>query len=352
MRPGRLARLASLLIQFRWAARPRAVAPLTSTTMAAPQKAAGLEVPLRVLVDAAGRISLAQGTVELGRAESAPLEAGVDWFVEATFHGESAIITLARSNYGTEKQADIKGSLEVEGVTADATGTKALLVLVSGSGIAPAVDELVVSRCGVSPPALTPALVDDFERPDSSKLGNAQLPSDVAWVASGPDAKIANGALTVTNLAGAHVPLKTVPEDGVRIRATIRSIGAGFWADLLYNSSVDRSESLVNAPGFWLWGPQDSSVFTVIFKKGAKETAHHGKTFADGVDYFVELDRDDGSAVLTIRTGSFTGPLYVVNEQSGLSAAQNLGDAFWLGTSSGLQTTAFEDIRVDVYPMP
>jgi hypothetical protein len=85
----------------------------------------------------------------------------------------------------------------------------------------------------------------------------------------------------------------------------------------------------------------------VIFRKGAQETAHHGKTFADGVDYFVELD---GGAVLTIRTGSFNGPLYVVNEQSGLGAAQNRGDTFWLGTSSGVQTTAFEDIRVDVYP--
>jgi hypothetical protein len=95
-------------------------------------------------------------------------------------------------------------------------------------------------RCVAPDP--TPILVDEFERPDSSKLGNAQVPSDAAWIASSAEAKIVDGALIVTNLAGAHLALKTVPEDGVRIRTTIKAVGAGLWADVLYNSSLDRSE--------------------------------------------------------------------------------------------------------------
>jgi hypothetical protein len=111
----------------------------------------------RVTVDAAGRIALLQGTAELAHAEAAPLETGVDWFVEATFYAEGAAITVARSNYGTDKLADVKASLDVDKALANATGTKALLVLTSGSGIAPAVDELIVSRCGVSPPTPPPS---------------------------------------------------------------------------------------------------------------------------------------------------------------------------------------------------
>jgi hypothetical protein len=68
-----------------------------------------------------------------------------------------------------------------------------------------------------------------------------------------------------------------------------------------------------------------------------------------GTSYFVELDRDDAIATLTIRKTSFNGEVVLVFPQTGLSAAQNVGEFFWLGTSSGLQTTAFEDIRVDNY---
>lgn len=93
-------------------------------------------------------------------------------------------------------------------------------------------------------------------------------------------------------------------------------------------------------------------MYTSIFLGKAAETAHPARNFSAGVEYFVQLDRDEADAVITIRTGSFDGPIYVVNDQSGLTSGQNVGEYFWLSTESGLQTTAFEDVRVDSYEVP
>jgi hypothetical protein len=84
-------------------------------------------IGLYVTVDSSGRVTLSEGNVVAEEAEIAPLESGVDWFVEATLTGKSAIVTLARDNYGSETQSNIDASLVAEGLKANAIGEKTLV---------------------------------------------------------------------------------------------------------------------------------------------------------------------------------------------------------------------------------
>jgi hypothetical protein len=303
-----------------------------------------------VTLDASGKLRLSEGEEVAGEESLAPLDTGVDYFVEAQMVGATAAVTVSTKNYGSEPQAAILATLEVSGLQASASGVKTVVELI-GNGLGPAVDELSVARCGLEPPAYTNLFLDTFERADSATLGSAEFPSNATWTPSGDNAKIVGGALEVSELARAAAPLKTVPANGLRIRATLRSSGSAFWADVNYNTVADLEASNISHPGFWVWANNTTTApYTSVFLGDANsERKHDGKTLAANTDYFAELNRDDGAAVLTVRTGSFTGPVHLIDVESGLTAGQNTGQFIKLSTESGTSTTWFDDIRVDHY---
>jgi hypothetical protein len=130
---------------------------------------------VRIEVDGFGRLSLTEGKVVVAFTDLAPLDTGVDWFVEAIFKDTSATITLARSNYGSEKKADIQATLETDALKVNAAGAKTALTLASTGGIAPAVDELAFARCGVAPPDYGTAGANDHQSYQRLPLGQRQL---------------------------------------------------------------------------------------------------------------------------------------------------------------------------------
>jgi hypothetical protein len=311
---------------------------------------------LRISVDAAGSLTVTEGETAVATGEMPPLESGVDWFVEATFKDSSARVLLSRGNYASENGATLTKALSTDALKVVAAGTKTVAALASSGGTSPSIDEISFSRCGVEPPDLTPILVDTFERADSTALGNADFPANLPWTAVpidpqyDPEVKIVDGGLQVSGLSSARLPLPTVPVHGLRVRTTIRADEDYLWADVNYNGGSSIKD-ITKYPGFWVWNAQDS-VFTAIFGGLRNETKHSDTILNAGTSYFVELDRDDAIAILTIRKTSFSGEVVLVFPQTGLSEAQNAGEFFWLGTESGVQTTFFEDVRIDQYEVP
>lgn len=300
---------------------------------------------VRVEVDGFGRLSLFEGPTRVVYADVPPLETGVDWFVEARFQGSGATAVLSRNNYASEVGASLQTTIKTEALKVTVAGTRTAATL-AANGISPALDEVSLARCGVKPPKYTALFVDTFERADSTTLGSAELPASATWTSSGAEAKIVDGGLQVTSLATAHIPLATVPTNGLRVRVTIKAVSDFLWANVNYNASGKQGSPQASS-GFWVWNDK-TAVVTGIFPPANSEIQHTGKNLTSKTSYFVELNRDDSIANLTIREGSFAGPIRVVRDQL-VTAPTDVGQFLWLGTTSGIQTTFFDDIRVDAY---
>lgn len=310
---------------------------------------------VRLTLDAAGSMTLTEGKIVVASTAVPPLDSGVDWFVEAAFKDTSASVSLSRNNYASEKEASLTETLTTDRLKITASGGKAVAELASASGTSPEIDEISFARCGVEPPELTSLLIDTFERAASKALGNAEFPASASWVAvpadqqSDPEAEIVDGALEVTGLSSARIPLARLPLAGLRIRMTIRAVSESLWANVNYGAG--ETVDVVNqVPGFWVWNSQDS-LYVSVFGGKARETKFNAN-LVSGTRYFVQLDRDETLATLTVRKTSFAGEVVVVFPQTDLPLTQNAGQFFWIGTSAGIQKTAFEDIRIDHYEVP
>jgi hypothetical protein len=299
---------------------------------------------LGVVVSSAGSLAIIQDGVTLAETEIAPLENDVDWFVEAIVGDDAVAATLARTNYGSEKMADVRSSLLSEPVQGIEGGSRAALELRAPGGLAPSVDEISVARCGEVPPVYARLFEDTFERADSTNLGKADFPTAAQWIASSTDARIVGGALQVASLANARVLLEGLPVHGLRLRTTISTPDAALWANVEYNQQANGD--LLAAPGFWIWGPQDNAIYSDIF--GATgERKQTGRLLTPGVKYYVQLDRDGDAGSLVIRTGSYTGAIVLAHAEAGVTVPSS-GDYLRLGTSSSSETR-FEEIRLDEY---
>jgi hypothetical protein len=309
---------------------------------------------LRVIVDSAGEIELFDGEQSLGKATLGPLETGTDWFVEATIAAEKASVTLSRTNYASARQAVLVETVEVVELAPQAAGSKLAIELKSQGGLSPAIDEVSLERCGEEPPDYEPLLIDTFERADSATIGKAELPTSATWIASGANASLVDGAVSLSNLASAKIQVAGIPTDGLRIRTTLSMVGGYLWADVNYNVGVTPTGVNSTEQGFWIWGDDSTGVYTGIFEGENMTVKHAGVTFTNGTEYFAELNRDGDIAVLTVRTGSFTGPIITVSGGTGLAPQDNLGNYVRLGNETGGETmrTRFKDIRIDKYASP
>jgi hypothetical protein len=121
------------------------------------------------------------------------------------------------------------------------------------------------------------------------------------------------------------------------------------WADVNYNVAAGKHGETL--PGFWVWGgPTDARLYIEIFgtpPEGVKVPV----TVTSAISYYVELNRDDDIAVLTLRSQSFSGPILGILSKTGVSSVDGTGDHFTLGDEGGAGTL-FDEIRVENYVVP
>lgn len=305
---------------------------------------------LRATLDAVGELIITEGQASRGQIALEPLETGLDWFVElVVLSGGDARASVASGNYPGATGSTSKAELQITGLKSTATGKKTAVRLDSQAGIAPAVDELSVARCGVEPPQYEAKLVDTFERPDSTTIGHAELPTSATWLDPSATFRIVDGALQSNGqLKVASIPLAELPLTGLRIRTSIRAVTGGnapyLWADVNFN--VAQGIRGISNNGFWVWGgPTESHFYTGIFPGGG--SLEH-EAVPDTAVYFAQLDRDGDAAVLTVREHSFDGPILGVQFADALTATPDPGGYLTVGDEGG-QGTRWEEIRVDVF---
>jgi hypothetical protein len=303
---------------------------------------------VRVTLDAAGHLSVAEGKKLVGSADFPPVETGTDWFVEAVFSGARGEVSLARANYGTEKGAKVEVTLSTASLEAATTGKTSSVELVSASGVVPSIDEIAVATCGMPAPGYQPKLIDSFERADSGSLGNAEFPAGLAWSSSSTTIRIVNGALqTAGELAVATIPLQ-VPLTGLRIRTTLKVVmvetgPSSLWANV--NVNVTQTSNGLPAQGFWVWG-ENSAFYTGIFTGGGE--VKHQVALSSAKKYYAQMDRDGDVAVVTVSEQSFDGPILGAQFAGALLPNAEPGGFFSLGDEGGAGVR-FEDVRVDTF---
>jgi len=313
---------------------------ITVTTNAAADGDGGL----RITLDSAGELVVNEGQAARGQIDFESLESGVDWFVETTITGPDGVVSLSKGNYPGEAGSSQKAVLTTTPLKQSAVGKRAAFRLDSAAGISPALDELSFAQCGKPAPEYEARLVDDFERSDSANLGEAQVPASATWVVGALGGRIVDGGFQAGE---AKIPLD-VPLAGLRIRTTVDAVTGGahpsLWADVFFGCCGGPGDP----PGFRVWGSSlDSFIATGLFV-GGNEVTFPGVSALE--KYFVEMDRDGSSAVVSVRRESFEGRLVAVQYSGKLSGTPSAESFLSLGASGG-DGTRFEDIRVDVYPM-
>jgi hypothetical protein len=304
---------------------------------------------VRLTVDAAGSLVLTEGTVEVERRDVAPLESGIDWFVEAVFEAGSAEISLARGNYGSEQAATLIATFTTGALDATASGTKLIADLASAGGISPTLDEISFGRCRVEAPAYERLFVDTFERADSSTLGNAEVPATSTWrKGEYGTAVITGGSMEIAQLSSVDIDQgRQFSLAGLRARAVFSPKDLHSWFELHFNKP-STSNSATDL-GFWVWGDA-KGVYTAVFAGNkTPELLHPGVKFSAGATYYAELNVDSGVGVLTLRTGSFSGPIVMVDGETGL--LPTVGELLVLGTDNSFEEsgTVIEEVVVENY---
>jgi hypothetical protein len=292
---------------------------------------------------------LTEGTADVERRDVAPLESGIDWFVEAVFEAGSAEISLARGNYGSEQAATVIATFTTGALEATASGTKLIADLASAGGISPTLDEISFGRCGVEAPAYERLFVDTFERADSSALGNAELPATSAWrKGEYGTAVITGGSMEIEQLSSVDIDQgRQFPLAGLRARVVFSPKDLNSWLGLYFNKPT-TSHSATDL-GFWAWGDA-KGVYTAVFA-GDKtpELLHPGVKFSAGATLYAELNVDSGVGVLTLRTGSFAGPIVMVDGETGL--LPTVGKLLVLDTANSFdgRGTLIDEVIVETY---
>ncbi|RYZ02598.1 MAG: hypothetical protein EOO73_31120 [Myxococcales bacterium] len=304
---------------------------------------------VRLAVHASGKIVLSEGIQIVAESSVGALKTGSDYFVEARFQDSGTEVVLSTVSYGSEGDSVNKGMLSAGPWLATSSGFKTSVNLSGSPGADPSIDDLAFSECGADAAAYEPVFVDTFERPDSTSVGTPDLPATHAWTASSSAARIVGGALELSQLASARVLVNDLPLDGLRIRATVSMVGM-LWMDINYNVAHDMTTAIV-AQGFWVWGPQSDATFASIFRGAPSPETFAGTTFVDGQPYFVQFDRDGGVGSLTVRSGSYAGPIISTQTDPSLLDTDSTGKYLRVATETGIETatTRIEELRVDRY---
>lgn len=299
---------------------------------------------VRISLTADGKLVLSDGATIVGAVQTSPLDDGEERFVEVVLGEQASSIRIARKNYPT-KQSQLDGELKIGAWEPSAKSAFATVAL-TATGIAPTVDDIHFARCGSEPPAYETLLFDDFERPNSTSIGQSEVPPGLVWEGT-EGTSISDGSLLTRGVSEARIPLGVLSQPHVRVRARIRGRDGetAFWTNFNYNSAA-VSENVVDDPGFWVWGYINKASYLTVFGTG-NETNFDSARVSLGTDYFVEFTRSQSIALLSMRSTSFDGPIMAAL-LADVSGVPNTGDYFKLGSSGS--AAVFEDIRVESYP--
>jgi hypothetical protein len=194
-----------------------------------------------------------------------------------------------------------------------ATGTYAAIEL---NGTGTNIDDLSLALCGTSPPKYETLLRDTFTRAVSASPGKPEIPATSTWKGLlGTGAKVSIGANELLISQGASISAdqgQHYAGSGLRFRSAAKFASLG-WFVLHYNAKADGGG---NPLGFDLWRETDSNIF--IEYSGATGSGRF--PFALDVDsyYFLQFDVDGNTAVATMRSGSYEGPIMFGSYSEGL----------------------------------
>jgi hypothetical protein len=288
-----------------------------------------------------GKVTLTENGTARGSTEFAPLGTS-DWFVEAILGASTADVVISTGNYGASPGASLIGSLDISTLDGTALGGKLALSMTGSGSVYPQVDGVYISRCGVPAPTYQPLFSDSFNRPNSTSLGNAEIPSTSAWSLvpnEGTSVSIAGNTLEFTGSTTVTAPqAAAVDNRGIRVRLVFAPISSlnmnGFLAAYNFNLS-----------------PLSEVVFGVLYNSAT--STYVGSNYYDfglvlDTKYFVEFDVDDPDAVLTVRSGSYDGPLIAMDTQAATGALSASGTNVEIrGTSLQM-----DEFRIDRYAAP
>jgi hypothetical protein len=280
-----------------------------------------------------GELAVLDGSDALGSQAAGELDTDTDYFVELLILGSELSAVLSTGDYASEPGAVEVVRVEVSSFEAEAP-REFLTIGLSSSEIG--IDEVSVARCGAAPPAYTPLFRDTFTRPDSSTIGNAELPATSTW-SDDADASIVGGAVSFTDAGGIQVGQGEHYEDSwlLRVRATLR-FGVQGWFTVLYNGA---GGGVVR--GFDIWRQDDET------------TRLRGQEYAFALtldtDYYLEFNAFESYAVLTVRQDSYAGPILGAHAIDDLVSSNPDGTSLQVNNSYSLAEFTIEELRIDQY---
>jgi hypothetical protein len=263
---------------------------------------------LRVDVMANGKVILIENGVQRGTTTLSPLAIDRDFYLELRVEASRANVRLADVNYPGETGSVPLATVENAPVANSAAGTYLSIALSSPAELPSSIDELFVARCGMAPPEYQPILSDQFDREDSSLLGNAEYPPTAAWSTRSTAVSIGRRMLYFFEPDGGEATVPIEPhsmEDGIRMRFAFRTgfDGQQFLVGALYNFSTTT-----NAPAFTIRSHDGASTQIAV----GNSHSNLPVTITGQISYYVQVDLQGDACVLTLRTVDYAGPIKAI----------------------------------------
>lgn len=303
-----------------------------------------------------GELALLESGADLEAQVLGQLRVGTEYFLELEIWGDTATLWLSTGNYATIPGAGLMATIEGVPVREATAGRWVSAHLTdSGSG-SPAVDDIEVARCDVAPPEYEVVFADTFNRPNNPTVGNAELPNTSVWNEHTAEADIQSNRLRMREgyNTGIRAPAAdAVGVDQVRLRAVVS------WAQTTNFGWPSVGWGVNGAPmsdpriGFTLWNDGSDGHIIVAGYGGGIETAFANQAFAANTDYYVEVAVEGNYGVVTVRTGSFSGPVYAATGDDDIVAPPATNDDVTIQNVGGVDSTIyFDEVQLARYPGP
>lgn len=314
--------------------------------------AGGLGVTLRA---SDGELAIVEDGATVDAMVLGALQPGTEYFIEFEIAGQTANLWLSTGNYATVPGGELIISIENAPVFGATDGRWVWAELADSAAGSPAIDDVEVARCDQAPPEYEEVFVDTFNRPNNATVGNAELPAGSVWNEYTTDADIFGNRLRLQNGFSTGIRAQASAAIGVeqaRLRAVV-SFGATAnspWPTASWgvNGAPDSGPRL----GFVLWNNGNDGHVILQGYGGGIETPFPDSPFAASTDYYVEVSIDGNYGVATVRTGSFTGPVYAAAGDSDIVAPPATANEVSVQSLGGVGSTFYVDeVRLARYPV-
>lgn len=289
-----------------------------------------------------GEVTVSSGAQALATSAFGALQSGKTYFVQASRFEDSLEATLSAGNYAGVPGATEIGTLVLDHLSSVPNGTYAAIEL---NGTGTSIDDLSLSICGASPPEYTTLLRDTFTRANSMSPGKPDLPVTSTWsttLGTGASIDINTNALALSQGAYVHTNQgQHYRAAGLRFRSSARFDTLG-WFVLHYNQKADRT----GGSGFDLWRETETNVF--IEYGGATGSGRYPFNLDVASYYFLQFDLDGETAIATVRSGSYEGPILFGSSAEGIVDSPVEQTTFSIG-NTWTSELAITEVFVDQY---